>query len=214
MAENGVNRVLNAYLAEYNSLRAEQLSRLQSQNQAFNYLVIILGAAIGAVITSLSKPEQMWLWGPILIALGLFLPLVSGPLGFIFFDNEMAIYSIGSRIYTDLRPHIGKIITDTGVFEDSLTFKNLNPSGPKIHRRLSAARWILFLVPTVLPTLGVGSYVITNWAQWWSYLKPSAHTPLVTLYVFGGAIFIIDILTCVLLLQAIWWSFRKFSLPG
>ena len=81
MADSGQaeGQVINTYLAEYNSLRAEQQSRLQSQNQAFNYLLIVVGAGVTAVITTVGKSQELPL---VVLAVALFLPLLTAPLGY------------------------------------------------------------------------------------------------------------------------------------
>ena len=144
MSDEKLSRLLTSYLAEYNSLRSEQLSRLQTQTQSFNYLLVVLGAAVGAVVTSLTKPELFGSIQAVFVAIGLLMPILAGPLSFIFFDNEMAVYSIGSRIHGDLRPRIATTVEDQEVFANSLAFKNLPASSVTVHGRLSMARWTLF----------------------------------------------------------------------
>src|SRR5205823_14294172 len=78
------------YLAEYNSLRGEIQIRLQSQSQAFNYLVTLLAATVGG-ITYLAKEDRV----DLIPQLGLFLPIVIAPLAYIFFDNEFMIFRNG-----------------------------------------------------------------------------------------------------------------------
>jgi hypothetical protein len=203
-----LTRRLNCYLAEYNSLRAEQLSRLQSQNQSFNYLLIIIGATVGLVATVVTKvgdPNSIsWLT----ISIGLLLPLISAPLGFIFFDNEMAVYSIGSRIYADLRPSLGTVTSDHTVLENALAFKNLHRSSGAVHRMLSVARWVLFLIPTFLPLCGLFVYVLVRIGDAQVRSNLFATTPRILLIAGGSMIFVIDIAMCALIFQAILWSVR------
>jgi len=201
-------RLLTCYLAEYNSLRAEQLSRLQTQTQSFNYLLVVLGAAIGAVVTSLTKPELFWSIQSVLFAIGLLLPILAGPLAFIFFDNEMAVYSIGSRIHADLRPRLATTVGDLEVFANALGFKNLHPSSIAIHGRLSMARWVLFLLPTVLPTLGVCSFLLLNWDRLLVFFGKFVTGQAVLMAAFLIVVFLLDIVMCILTVQAITWSFR------
>jgi hypothetical protein len=211
MADSGQaeGQVITTYLAEYNSLRAEQQSRLQSQNQAFNYLLIVVGAGVTAVITTVGKSQELPL---VVLAVALFLPLLTAPLGYIFFDNEMAIHSIGAHLYWVWRPNIVALLNNENVFQNSLEFRHLNKSSKTIHQCLSAARWVLFLLPTVVPVIGLSTYTVLNWGWWRTYTYSVPVSGQWRAIIAGCVvIFCLDVLACLLLILAIGWTFRKYK---
>jgi hypothetical protein len=123
--------VLNAFLAEYNTLRSELLGRIQTQNQTFNFLLIIVGASITAVITTANsnRPENLV---PVTFAVVLLLPLVTCPLAYMFFDNELMIHAIGSYIYWDRRLKFIELTSNEHLFGSITDFKYLPPSTHKV----------------------------------------------------------------------------------
>jgi hypothetical protein len=153
--------VFNAYIAEYNSLRAEVLARVQTQNQTFNFLLVILGASITAIITTANsaKPEHL---PPVILAVALLLPLITCPLAYMFFDNELMIHAIGSYIYYDRRRKIADITGDPHLFESIADFKYLPPSTHSVFHPISRGRWILFCIPAYVPLVFVPLYVYTR----------------------------------------------------
>jgi hypothetical protein len=85
---------LQVHLAEHSALMKEIRECFESQRQAFNYLIIILAAAIGAIAqlysssgTNLTGKDGTGAMQPIVSFILLFLPLVTAPLGFIFFGQ-------------------------------------------------------------------------------------------------------------------------------
>jgi hypothetical protein len=86
-----IKNAFSCHLAEYNSLRQEVLSRIQTQVQCFNFVLFITGAAITAVITTVNS-SQSGNYPLIFLAAGLLLPLFTCPLGYMFFDNEIMIH--------------------------------------------------------------------------------------------------------------------------
>lgn len=241
---------MSAYLKEYESLRAEQMKRLEFQHQAVNYMLIVLGVALSTFAATLKLTSggggpgtqnidpnlMLFVVGWIL----LFLPLVTAPLGFIFFDNEMAIHSIGSHLNWRFKPKvvallksnpslrrvIGELRDDhqdfcraavseeSLIFGASLDFFFLFEKSERIHRTLSSGKWILFLLPTLGPVAVLGAYVMLvsyrcgrGQGCWWEGLDGNQ----LLLSYLAGAIYLVDVLVCVPLLIAVWWTFVKYE---
>jgi hypothetical protein len=142
--------LLEAHLAEYEALTAELTSRFESQRQAFNYLVLVLGGtvallggAVGQQPMSLLRAPEVFFW----------LPLVTAPLAFIFFDNELMIWSIIWYVRHHLRLQVQAAVGSDRVWlmEES-RFRYLNRFCDPCHRLLSYGRWLFFLFPVALST--------------------------------------------------------------
>src|SRR5215216_4594836 len=156
--------VFNAYLAEYNTLRAELLARIQTQNQAFNFLLIIVGASITAIIAT-ANSDKPWNLVPVTFAIVLLLPLLTCPLAYMFFDNELMIHAIGSYIYWDRRIGFTKLTSDEHLFKSITDFKYLPPSTHTVFQPISRGRWYLFCIPTLLPIIFLPIYTFVKWAS-------------------------------------------------
>jgi hypothetical protein len=152
-----MNNAADALIAEYESLREEFFARLESQRQSFNYLAVIAAAMI-ALIGAEKGPDD-----PAVLLLAL--PLVVAPLGFIFFDNELVIWGIAGYIRDNLRPELTRLVNHPVLLYEG-RFSDSHRS--KLHLLLSTGRWLLFLVPTVLPI----AYAIwtDNWKVWFTSL--------------------------------------------
>jgi hypothetical protein len=154
-------------LAEYNSLREEILVRLESHSEAFNYLLLAIGAAITAVLTAAAQKVDI---GFILPALALLLPAVTIPLAFIFFDHEMVMDAIGSHLHCSLRPSLHRLLNTHDVLHSVWEFKHLPASTQRVHVRVMIGRWALFLSTTVLPILCLIAYTAFHWGWWRKFL--------------------------------------------
>lgn len=209
--------LLNTYIAEFNNLRAEQLKRIDSQNQAMSYLFLIIGASASAIVASVDKPSM-----PLILCwIALFLPIATAPLAFMFFDNEMAIHSIGSHIYWHLRDkNLTELVGDKRILEPSLEFLLLHRSSRKIHGALSRTRWSLFLLPTLLPVAGMFIWAIASRDWWLRYEWWSGYFPEHWLVIlFGSVLWVIGLGALCLEAVAVIWTFIKHdrfsdSLPG
>lgn len=138
-------KVIELYLKEYESLRDEIFERFESQRQAFNYLMALIGA-VGALIAALK--ENL----PSLAKYSLFLPILAAPLGFIFFDNEIIIWSIVKYIQCNIKPEVSKLIGKKRIFQiESRGSIYLFGSRRHLHLLLSMGRWLLFFVPLICP---------------------------------------------------------------
>jgi hypothetical protein len=195
---------LDTYLAEYNSLRAEQLERVDFQNQAFNYLLIVLGAAISAVLALLGKSELY----PIVFWIILLLPIICAQISFLFFDHELVIHSIGSYLYHHLRANIEDIVKSNGkILNNALEYKFLHKSSFNLHKRLSQSRWFLFLIPTVIPVIGLAIFTFLNW-KWWNDFNPQPSKLIITICVF---IWLVDLSITLLLIRAVIWTYVRID---
>jgi hypothetical protein len=200
-------RALDIYLAEYNSLRAEQLSRVQTQNYAFNFLVLIIAAAFTAIITSANSGSGDSL-PAVVLAVALALPLVTCPLGYIFFDNEIMIHAVGSYLYYDRRPHMMRIVGDSNILGSPMAFERLPRSTHLVFPRISQGRWILFCIPTFLPVLVLPFYTHQQWLYLTKYL-PTADQYFVIAIASMVLVYAVDIAACWRLSAAIRWIYEN-----
>ena len=147
-AENGTTGdALSVYLAKYNSLRAETASRFQFQAQAFNFLVVALTAAVVASSTFLeSGHSAQFEW------LVLALPLVTGPLGYLYVSNDLMIFGIAGYLDRALSQDISTLVGRDIVLTDA-RLNYLSPRGRVTLAALGYSRWLLFVVPTVVPVV-------------------------------------------------------------
>ena len=189
--------LFNAYLAEYNTLRSELLARIQTQNQTFNFLLIVVGASITAVITTANsgKPNLV----PVTFAVVLLLPLVTCPLAYMFFDNELMIHAIGSYLYWDRRLKFIALTGDEHVFGSITDFRFLPASTHKVFQPISRGRWYLFCIPTFLPIVFVPFYTYAKWATMQNYSNGVMALAVVVL--------VVDIVEVVILAGVIKWIF-------
>lgn len=201
------SRAIDIYLAEYNTLRTEQLARVQTQNQAFNFLLVVAAAAITAVITSANGEKNGYL--PIIfLAVTVMLPLATCPLAFIFFDNEIMIHAIGSYLYYNRRPQILRRVGDDNILGSHLAFERLPVSTHRIFPVVSRGRWLLFCIPTLLPALVLPFYVFQQWDTLSLYLSATDFYSTITTYAVF-IVYIIDLVSCAYLLKAISWTFQN-----
>jgi hypothetical protein len=202
MSDNDSNKsnILNAYLAEYNTLRSELLARIQTQNQAFNFLLVIVGAAITAIITTANSANSAHLVS-VSLAIALLLPLITCPLAYMFFDNELMIHAIGSYIYWDRRLRFIELTGDSSLFKSIADFSYLPPSTPSVFQPISRGRWYLFCIPTFIPLVFVPLYIYVRWAALPNYSTVIEASAVI--------IFLLDVLEVVLLARAIIWVFNN-----
>jgi hypothetical protein len=182
---------LDVHLARYSSFRAEILGRISFQSQAFNYLVVVLGAAVaaGAALLQAERPDLVQL-------LILFIPIVTAPLSYIYFDNELMIMGIGGNIFTDLSNHVSSAVKHE-VQLGARALLYLEDSTRCAHRWLSYGRWLAFIMPSLGPTI----YAFV--------LAPRyAHDARYWLLVVG------DCLVTALLLAAVIAVYREQEKPG
>ena len=190
--------IFNAYLAEYNTLRSEVLARIQTQNQAFNFLLIIVGASITAVITTANSAAH-WNLVPVTFAIVLLLPLVTCPLAYMFFDNELMIHAIGSYIYWDRRLRFINLTDEKHLFGSVADFKFLPPSTSKVFHPISRGRWVLFCIPTFLPIVFFPVFIAAKWNSMPNY------SLLIDISAVG--LFLLDVWAVSILARVIKWVF-------
>jgi hypothetical protein len=130
-------------LAEYNSLRSEIIARMNNQTSVFSYfLAALAGVVSGCSVLAQKDSFELIPW------VILFTPLITTPLAFIFFDNEIMIFGTGGYIYDSLRPQLEAAPGDVTMLLDD-RFAKLYKLTTRIHRSLSVGRWLLFLVPNM-----------------------------------------------------------------
>jgi hypothetical protein len=190
--------LFEAYIAEYNTLRAELLARIQTQNQTFNFLLVILAAGVTAMIGTANgnRPVNVL---PVATSILLLLPLITNPLAYMFFDNELMIHAIGSYIYWDWRPRLIQLTGDRSLFKSLVDFTHLHPSTPEVFQPISRGRWYLFCIPTMLPIAFLPAHVYfhrTLLMHYAPFIKVSA-----------ASIFLLDVIEVIILARAIIWVF-------
>jgi hypothetical protein len=141
------DQLLSVYLAKYGSLREELFQRFQFQGQAFNFLIVVLTALLAVGAGQLAEGR-----GDILDRLVLFIPLVTGPFGFLYLAHDLMIFSIAASIQSDLSRDVSQLLGREIALGDA-RFTHLSVSGRLAHRALAPSRWLLFVLPTVLPVL-------------------------------------------------------------
>ncbi|HEX8598142.1 MAG TPA: hypothetical protein VF952_06440 [Chloroflexia bacterium] len=159
---NRDEETLKLYQAEYNNLKREIEQRITGQNQTFNFVAIILAATasiIGTIMSSSSTtfPTDASKFDLIALLIAL-LPVAIAPLAFMFFDNELMIFGIGSYIYEDLRRRVENVLgyTEEEFFlGDARVLKNMLVWSPSAQLVLSTGRWLLFIALTIVPTIYV-----------------------------------------------------------
>jgi hypothetical protein len=202
--------LLQTYLAEYSSLRQEITTRLQALHQAVNFILIIIGAAVTAILAA----SQHGMIETVSIILALFLPIVVAPLAFIFFDQEITMDAIWSYIQMNLRPRIIAVVGDSNILGNIWEFRYMHHSSWKIYHRLLIGRWLLFLIPTLLPLIYFVAYTAAKWNWWHNYVIWGTAVDAYVLTAFCGVIVSIDALVTYHLIRTIVWTFRKWDSPG
>jgi hypothetical protein len=137
--------VLSVYLAKYGSLRAETASRFQFQ--AYNFLVVVLTAAVVAAASLLGSGHGAQFERLILV-----LPLVAGPLGYLYLTNDLMIFGIAGYLDRELSRDVSALVGRDIVLTDA-RLDHLSPRGRATLAALGYSRWLLFVVPTVAPVV-------------------------------------------------------------
>ncbi|HEX8559453.1 MAG TPA: hypothetical protein VF668_15230 [Pyrinomonadaceae bacterium] len=112
MSENLKARRLEVHLAEYAALREEINQRLERQRESFNYTVAVLGAFVAGAGLLAGKDSVDPSAVALVPHLMLLLPLIVGPLAFIFFDDELVLYRDIYHICLHLREKVHEQLKD------------------------------------------------------------------------------------------------------
>jgi hypothetical protein len=202
------DRIFTLYLEEFKILRQEQVMRVQTQNQAFNFLLITIGAAITAIITTANTAVITHL--PAVIGgVLLLLPIIGCPLSFIFFDNEIMIHAAGSYIHYNRRKRFKKLTGDGDVLASHMSFYHLPSNTVDVFKPVSWGRWYVFLIPTFLPVIMLPIYVfIFSWNYFEPLLVPvSAYSATAVGSV--TIIYVINLIFCYFLYKAVMWVYQN-----
>jgi hypothetical protein len=163
-------RRLDAYLAEYERIWDELLSRFESQRQAFAFTLGIFGTLVTVITSMETSPaaaagssglgSALSSLNPLLL---FWVPLVVVPFGYIFFDNELMIWGIVRYTRNHLHDHVAALVGDRNVIMlEQNRFPD--PKTRSVAFVLSLGRWILFIVPIVVAL----SYAIVRQPHFWS----------------------------------------------
>jgi hypothetical protein len=166
---------LEVHLTEYKALRDEILKRLDTQRQAFNYTVVVLGAIVTGLGILVGRDGNSPFL-PLLPHLSLLVPLIVGPLAFIFFDDELVMYRDIFHICKYVRYRVAdQLGWDDGGADARLAYGNslfvveaygfdwLDPRSQSVHPVLSLGRWLLFVLPVALPPLNFIYCLFRDW---------------------------------------------------
>jgi hypothetical protein len=137
--------VLSVYLSKYESMRAETASRFQFQVQTFNFLVVVLTAFVVAS-ASMLESGQVSQFERLILAL----PLIAGPLGYLYVSNDLMIFGIAGYLDRGLSREVSAIVGRDLVLTDA-RLAYLSRRGGATLAALGYSRWLLFVVPTVVP---------------------------------------------------------------
>lgn len=163
---NGAEKAVDADLAEFGSLRDEVFARIESQRQSFNYLVTLSTAVLAVVATAMAPSEGGAAFDLRLI---MFVPLLAAPLAFIFFDNELVIWTLGRYIRESLAPQLSRAVGRDVLMAEARRGGLLTGGLGGVHLALSVGRWLLFLLPIGLP-LWYGLHIRAD--RGWTYVPP------------------------------------------
>lgn len=131
---------VDAALREYQNIWTELYNRWENQRNAFNYAVSLVAVTLGlAFARDSALPPEAFFAFPFLVA----------PFAFIFFDNELMIWSIVAYSLRDATPRINEMLGDgTPLVEfDRSRFKYFSSQLSFLHLTLSIGRWTIFVVP-------------------------------------------------------------------
>ncbi len=167
---------LEVHMAEYNSLRDEVLARLEGQRQAVNFLLVALAGTLSAFMVSIDKTSVLQSYSLDLrewaAMVGLLVPMIAGPLIFMFFDNEFMMFRNGYHILHHIKPDCETMVGEGVLEADVKGFECLLPPSVWAHTLVSYARWIMFFIPTALPVI-FGYQYLDHWDRsfwdlvWW-----------------------------------------------
>lgn len=163
---NGPEKAVDADIAEFGSLRDEVFARIESQRQSFNYL-LTLSTAVLAFIASAMAPSDSGVSFD--LRLIMFVPLLAAPLAFIFFDNELVIWTLGRYIRENLSPRLSEAVGRDVLMSEERRGGLLTGGIGLVHLALSVGRWLLFLLPIGLP-LWYGLHIRAD--RGWTYVPP------------------------------------------
>lgn len=220
MAENLKARRLETHLAEYAALREEINQRLERQRESFNYTVAVLGAFVAGAGLLAGKDSV----APSAVALVphmlLLLPLIVGPLAFIFFDDELVLYRDIYHICLHLREKVHEQLKDpweeaAGTGSPPLSsppaprsdkpflveaegFQRMWVFSNHVHPWLSYGRWLLFVGPVLMP---LAVFLLTKKEIRENPIKVGGFT--VEAWPYSGVIFAVDLFILALLILAI-----------
>src|SRR3972149_7197310 len=152
---------LNAYLAEYKSLRSEIEWLIRDATQYQNFAIALIGAVITAIALVFDKAPTIIL--PILLVV----PFIFCLLGFLFFRQHEEVYVIAAYLREYLRPQVRLLTKDNNlwgweefkarrsiIIPKAVFFKTLSTS-----KMILALRMLLFIIPSIFSLLTFTSYI-------------------------------------------------------
>lgn len=160
---------LDVYLAEYNSLRQEQLNRMQIQFSAITWLLTLIAAVITAV-TFLYEKAQIHDPSRLISDLLPLVPIATSPIAFITFDHTVMIHRIGSHIATTLRPCIVRHLEATKRPCEGIVAWGSITGAPRTtvhcikYLFFPLGTWLFFVLLIPVPTL-LSSFVAEHWTH-------------------------------------------------
>jgi hypothetical protein len=203
--------ILNLYLEEYKSLRQELTVRLQTYNQAFHYLLLVIGAATAAVAAVIPRAEPTRDLTPLWFGIALLLPIVTAPLAFVQFHQEMMMDAIRAYLGSEWRDKTEILLGAR--HSPGNTYEYV--ASPRLFRALLTGRWIIFLVPTCIPFLLLSTYILGNVLashdlfQMGFPVASGFNHLIVGLCVY--LLLIVDAIVVSNVLRVVFWAWRKYA---
>ncbi len=158
---------LDLYLAEYNSLREEQLKRIEIQFNSLTWLFTVIGGVFAAV-TFIYEKAGVYDVSRLTGLIGVFLPLAAGPIAFMMFDHAIMVHRIGHYISSKLHGHVFSVLNNPPAQNTLLCW---DPKADATPGTLFTMKYFLFLLGSwflfflVIP-VATALVLILHWGAW------------------------------------------------
>jgi hypothetical protein len=232
MAEHPANSRLEVLLKEADLITQDVHKRLEVQRQSFNYALIAFGVAATVLANEIRQDKYQGHYGdsafslqsidqsvgglsPAFTLILLLLPVVVGPLGYIFFDDELIIYRnlfylrrVALPKIRELSEPDDRLRANWRLLLEQHGLINLTALSLVVHMFLSVGRWLLFIVPTAAPVIyGFAGPDEGWWKGLWSDGWASPRALLFALDCAIASLLIVAVVSAVA--EQIRWRFRS-----
>lgn len=159
------DRQLQIYLAHYQVIRAEIVQHLAAQVQFINYLVVVLGAS-GAGAGILLEAERSHLIAPLTILL----PIVVTPLAYHYYYSDFIVLGLSNRASGTIQDKIAYVASDPDLNLKNQASEQLSRVGRGSTYVISGSRWLVWIFPTVGPTVYGWMHRYDQWGNTFVFL--------------------------------------------
>ncbi|HET8550020.1 MAG TPA: hypothetical protein VFL57_18545 [Bryobacteraceae bacterium] len=203
---------IDLLLKEHDLLGGDLASRVERQSQAFNLVVVVVGATItgiGALLGTNAKWHAETATA-FLLAFEICVVLagsmcMTAPLALLFFDDELMIFAAVAYIKHEWKPALRdaatsaeQVIAPRKLFDGDFSWKHakVNDIGRYDHSVVARSRWWLFNLPLIAATMTLAGTAAAGRKLFWPLVEQgtghwlyTAHMALavaaLTLYVIG-----------------------------